>query len=68
MTPKEKAKELFNRFSNLKTDYEYCVTYQTTKEISLIAVDEIVEVLYNANDTDEEYGYWTDVKQELIQL
>lgn len=71
MKPKEKAKDLFNRFSNLKTDYEYCVTYQTTKEISLIAVDEILDVIaFNKYDDKywEEEDYWQEVKKEITNL
>ena len=65
MTPKEKAEELINKYI-LNTPVGF--HFDDAKKCALIAVDEIVEVLYNANDTDEEYGYWTDVKQELIQL
>lgn len=62
MTPEEKALDLIKEFKEVGIHEDFA------KECSLIAVNEIVKVLYNANDTDEEYGYWTDVKQELINL
>ncbi len=67
MTPKEKADELFNKMDMIiYTDQDnwksQCI------RCAIIGVDEIIKVLYDTNDTDEEYGYWTDVKQELIQL
>lgn len=71
MTPKEKAIELRDKMY-LRIPAVYDPTgiphFPMATEMALIAVDEIIKVLYDANDTDEEYGYWTDVKQELIQL
>ena len=65
MTPKEKAIELYNKFRNENPVMSANIR---AKKQALIAVNEIIKVLYDTNDTDEEYGYWTDVKQELIQL
>ena len=71
MTPKEKARELRDKMY-LRIPSVYDPTgiphYPIANEMALIAVDEIVKVLYDANDTDEEYGYWIDVKSELIKL
>lgn len=51
MTPKEKAKELFDNCSKLETDYEFEVGYSMTKEIALIAVENeynsLREMLFN---------------------
>jgi hypothetical protein len=66
MTPKEKAEELTDRMwlsSNAQDDA--WMDSELAKKCALIAVDEIIKVLYNAN---EEFGYWTEVKQEIINL
>ena len=64
MTPKEKAKELVDKFSNvpLLDSYE-------AKQCALIAVDEIFEALdehhwQNRNVTE----YYREVKQEIEKL
>ena len=70
MTPKEKAKELLDKFSVTETFF----TIAGGKYPALIAVDEIIEAL----PCREEYGgewklidnteYWEAVKQELENL
>lgn len=62
MTPKEKAKELFDKMYGV-TDYQ-------AKECSLIAVDEILFALkYDMNEpTSASIKYWREVKQEIEQL
>ena len=60
MTPKEKAKQFLVKF-----EHEICFT--DALQCSLIAVDEIVDLLY-VDGSDENYGFWTDVKQELLNL
>lgn len=66
MTPKEKAKELFNRFSTLETDYEYSVSYAMTKEMTLIAVEEVINSMTVA--TSVYLPYWQQVKNEIEKL
>lgn len=67
--PKDKAEELFLKFRQIPPCSHYTgVGDGEAKQCALVAVDEIIKVLYDANDTDEEYGYWTDVKQELEEL
>ena len=69
MTPKEKAKELVDKFAKIdgyqdsidlsKCDYE--------KQCALIAVDEIL----NIKSVDKDYdlsNYWEEVKQEIELL
>ena len=65
MTPKEKAKELVDKFSNeclLKTD--------GGKVAALIAVDEIKKILYKQNLMIRliRYDYWVKVKKEIEKL
>lgn len=62
MTAKKKSQELVDRYYWVFGD-GYLGDLHI--QCALIAVDEIIKLLYDANDTDEEYGYWTDVKQEI---
>jgi hypothetical protein len=72
MTPKEKAKELFNKYysylkANLMNDKEAC---EDAKVCALIAVDELIEHLQPASDFGGEINkytieYWEEVKQEI---
>ena len=66
MTPKEKAKDLLDKFSNvpLLDSYE-------AKQCVLIAVEEILNTLYSipfGNALDNELEYWNEVKQEIELL
>ena len=64
MAPKEKAKQLYDRYCNMSS---YC---DDANECALIAVDEIMKAI----GWDEmELGvdrdnYWEEVKQEIIKL
>ena len=73
MTPKEKAKELFNKYCfairTEETDSGYFTNVIYAKNCALIAVDEIL------NDKEEIDGmriindpYWIKVKQEIEKL
>jgi len=57
MTPKEKAEELLDKFSNvaLLDDYE-------CKLCALIAVDEIIHEVY------DDLEWWKEVKNEIEKL
>ena len=69
MTPKEKAKELVDKFSN-----ECLLTTDGGKVAALIAVDEIIKECYNWNGSDNvqwetnRFDYWNEVKQEIEKL
>lgn len=66
MTPKEKAKELYNKFL-LITDNE---VYNDAKEAALIVVDEILNnagfIYKTARDAYRKY--WQQVRQEIENL
>lgn len=66
MTPKEKAKELVDRFYN---EVRYM---QRSKECALIAVDEVLKAIPDASDYDSPYNhelvYWQLVKEEIEKL
>lgn len=72
MTPKEKAQELINIFKNyvhgyvgssMLDNYEYPERILSqAKEISLIAVDELIADC----DKDVRLKFWNDVRSELV--
>jgi hypothetical protein len=64
MTPKEKAKELFDKYWTLIAyKIEGSVGRLLIKQCALIAVDEILETNpYKARN------YWQEVKQEIEKL
>jgi len=75
-SPKEKAKELVDKFLNLKSLFSYkdsegfyCtldgkLANSTAKKYVLIAVDEII----NSTDWSKAMLYWQQVKQEIEKL
>ena len=68
MTPKEKAKEIFNNMYQVNDNMgNYPMCFDTAKKCSLIAVKEIM----NSIDAEEYvvlYYYWQKVKQEIENL
>ena len=72
MTPKEKAEELVEKFSDLEDGEMYI---GKAKQCALIAVDEIINSLENyGKESDElqnmenDFRYWQEVKQELLKM
>jgi len=62
MTPKEKARELFDKYQIAGSQWYV----DTTKKYALITVDEILQ---SGKDVDEFAGsYWLQVKQEIENL
>ena len=59
LTPKEKAKELVDKFSN-----ECLLTIEGGKVAALISVDEIKRILYSQGLMIL-YDYWFEVKKEI---
>ena len=67
MTPKEKAKELYLKFSRY-TDSEFTeFHHKYTKECTLIAVDEIYQANINIHIAKRNI-YWDEVKKEIELL
>lgn len=66
MTPKEKAKELFTKFS------ANTVHYDAAKQCALIAVNEILNLSKIASLRRDyiymELEYWEEVKQQIEKL
>jgi len=63
MTPKQKYKELVDKFKDIKDAY---YIDEQAKKRALIAVDEIINAIEYLDD-DSEY-FWEQVKQELEKL
>jgi hypothetical protein len=71
MTPKEKAKELYDKYWTLIAyKIEGSVGRLVIKQCALIAVDEILDVITSIYDYDFEKlnPYWEEVKQEIENL
>lgn len=65
MIPKEKAIQLIDRFmphSNGNSNNN------EAKQCAIICVDEILFIVKNYNDTQGEYTYWQQVKEEIKNL
>jgi ribosomal protein S17E len=65
MTPKEKAKELVNKY--LKIQYGDFPSVDARK-CALITVDEIIDYLISNRITGTLTIYWKEVKKEIIKL
>jgi hypothetical protein len=75
MTPKEKAKELYNKFYNTSSHPHHVESRKNNaKQCALIAVDEILESLGYKKLSDSPYTtlearqYYVGVKQEINKL
>ena len=74
MTPKEKAKELGNKFYKGSVfDYDkqgHIDECERAKEIALICVDEMLGIydIEGYDGDDREMGYLKEVKQEINKL
>jgi hypothetical protein len=67
MAPKEKAKELIDKYIILDINqFEHCwVCVNGAKNCVLILVDEILNAISEIFETYEERKYWEEVKQEV---
>ena len=73
MTPKEKAKELVDKYYNLESEGDKggWMTKNDAKQCALIAVDEILKsnpTIIDCNGTEFNYKFWTEVKKEIEKL
>ena len=71
MTPREKAKELFDKMYNSKDQLrKYPMCFDTSKQCALIAVDEVLFVLNEIDSTEQWNASWfyNQVKQEIEKL
>ena len=76
MTPKEKAKELVEKFYGLPTgNTNRCVDWLTATESALVTIDAMLQIqsitMYPIIEDNMIYGhkdYWNKVKQEINSL
>ena len=79
MTPKEKAKEIVNKFINMDScrnhAYEHLdgnICSHLAKQCALIAVDEIINSNPHSNplntDVYSTMNYWNEVKKEIENI
>jgi hypothetical protein len=76
MTPKEKAQEIYKKYSKGKDEYGWylCEFDSCAKKCALIAVDELIEshlLLTTTHDVKPSIRckrYWQEVKQEIEKL
>ena len=72
MTPKEKAKELLDKMyvqtPIRKNDKHLNQDYDTAKQCALIAVDEILNVLWHTHKNEEAWRYYLEVKQKIEKI
>jgi hypothetical protein len=70
MTPREKANEIFDKMYEadfVNDDYPMC--FETARQCSIIAVDEILDSsLYYFDEMDKYVIYWQQVKNEIEKL
>jgi hypothetical protein len=66
MTPKEKAKELIDKFihSESQDGYNDVRDIHAAIRCALIAVEQILEIIFS----DYDWQYWNEVKKELEKL
>lgn len=69
MTAKEKAEDLYIKFYPNWLDNGLVVKTRIAKDLSLIAVDEIIYYLEIVLGVDKsEFEYWQEVKEEIELL
>ena len=70
MTPKEKAKELFKKYSKGKDEHGWflCEFESCAKQCALIAVDEIKGAIGSISVWISTLVYWEEVKKEIEKL
>ncbi len=74
MTPKEKALKLIDKFTYEISGidkYNYCLDSHirfTSKNLSLMAINETISILENLYGTVKEVSYYKQVKYEIEKL
>jgi hypothetical protein len=75
ISPKEKAIELVDIYKKEVSitikDYSLVckvLDIDMAKQCALIAVEEIIDLLWHTHENETEYRYWQEVKQEIEKL
>jgi hypothetical protein len=67
-TPKEKAKELFEKFLFYTLNDFSDENFEQTRQCALVAVNEVLNEENHFIQTDAQLLYWEQVKQEIKTL
>jgi hypothetical protein len=67
-TPKEKAKELFEKFLFYTLNDFSDENFEQTRQCALVAVNEVLNEENHFIQTDAQLLYWEEVKQEIKNL
>jgi hypothetical protein len=62
MTPKEKAKELVEKYMEITNGYDFI---NDAKKCALICVDEMLDCNTTSVYWEEDFEYWKQVRQEI---
>ena len=69
ITPKEKTKEIVNKFYYYVESISESQQQENAKQCALISVDEILSFIDNSDFTNLYWlNYWTEVKEEINKL
>lgn len=74
MTPKQKAEELFSKYSYLSKNHVPTLGIKVAKECALVALDEIIPIVEGYEDAlslsqqSDTLEWWQQVKQEIQKL
>jgi hypothetical protein len=63
MTPKEKARELYDKFIDITS---FKANRIQAKQSALIMIDEVLQIMINFYNND--IDFWLDVKNEIKKL
>ncbi len=67
MTPKDKAKELVDKFIPI-LDYGQTEKFNQAKKCAVICVEEIIKCTFGKYNSFAHIDYWEKVKQEINKL
>jgi hypothetical protein len=65
MEAKLKAQELYSKYCSFAS---FWMDQNDAKKCALIAVDEIIDLLWHTHRNETEYRYWQEVKIEIEKL
>jgi len=70
MTPKEKAIELVEKFTDIENKYNEYSDFKQAKQCALIAVDEIIDSInwHPLEYPNKEIIFWNEVIEEILKL
>jgi len=67
MTPKEKARELVDKYISIYNSHNWFY-FHLAKQAAMLLVDELIIVCKYYNDTQAELNYWYEVKERISML